>query len=424
MRVFTTALGIAGLVVAVVAIAVAGLWLTNPRPPRRPGIVTGFEDLRRYVDDWTRHGAAPSMLVAAVQEGRIVFWHGSGELSPLQPVPPDLDTIYHWWSMTKPFTATAVMRLAARGMVDIDVPAISYLPWLGDYGEELAGITVRELLAHSSGLPDNVPAVFGWTHTADETERDQTEFLRSVFPDYAALKYPPGSRQRYSNVGYMLLGAIIEAVTGESYLDHVEREVVGGAGMQRTAFRFDRIEGFDGSNAAAGSHLFWRLETPFLYAYYGRRLGELLVHRNSRRFWFAEIVPHSHPPTGLRGSARDLAAFAALMLEAWKGEDGLVAAAAAREMMSPQLETETAGLSEALAAGADAEAGFGLGFRLLSYQGRRVAGHYGGGPGFNLGFWLLPEDGTALIVLSSDTRVKMDEIMETFVDALAAERLL
>jgi CubicO group peptidase (beta-lactamase class C family) len=217
---------------------------------------------------------------------------------------------------------------------------------------------------------------------------------------------------------------MIESVTGESYLDYVEREVVRAAGMNRTAFRLDRIEGFDGRNAAAGSHLFWRMETPFLYAYYWGKLDGMLIHRSPRRLWFAEIIPHSHPPTGLRGSARDLAAYASLMLAAWQGGEGLVRPETARDMMSPQLPQGAAALAEGEAAGTDAEGGFGLGFRLNAYRRRRVAGHYGGGPGFNLGLWLLPDDDTALVVLSSDTRVRLEEIMGTFVDTLEAEGLL
>jgi D-alanyl-D-alanine carboxypeptidase len=424
MNRFAKGLGIAGLVLATVVAVVAGLWLANPRPPRRPRAGTNLDGFRGYVDAWTRSGAAPSMLAAAVQGGRIVFWHGSGQLSPLEPAAPDLDTIYHWWSMTKVFTATAVMRLADQGRIDIAAPAGTYLPWLLEYNREVAGVTIRQLLSHSSGLPDNVPAVIGWTHTADKAERNQTEHLRSVFGGYSTLKYAPGTRQRYSNVGYMLLGAVIEAVTGESYLDYVEREIVRAAGMRRTAFRFDRIEGFDGGNAAAGSHLFWRMETPFLYVYYGKKLDGMLLHRTSRRFWFTEIIPDSHPPTGLRGSARDLAAYASSMLEAWGGRDRLVTAPTARAMMSPQLPADAAGLSAALGAGSTMEAGFGLGFKLQVYEGRRVAGHLGGGPGFNLGLWLLPDDDTALIVLSSDTRIRMEEIMETFAEALVTEGML
>ncbi len=135
--------------------------------------------------------------------------------------------------------------------------------------------------------------------------------------------------------------------------------------------------------------------------------------------------PPAAPAAGSRrGSARDLAAYACAMLEAWGGEDRLVAAPTARAMMSPQPPADASVLAEALAAGSSAEAGFGLGFRVKAYRGRRVAGHYGGGPGFNLGLWLLPDDGAALIVLASDTRVRMEEIMEVFVDALVTEGVL
>jgi CubicO group peptidase (beta-lactamase class C family) len=100
--------------------------------------------------------------------------------------------------MTKLFAATAVMRLADRGRVDLDAPAESYLPWLSHYKREVGDITIRQLLSHSSGLPDNVPAVIGWTHGADKAEQNQTEFLPSVFDGYSTLKYTPGSEHRYT----------------------------------------------------------------------------------------------------------------------------------------------------------------------------------------------------------------------------------
>jgi hypothetical protein len=92
--------------------------------------------------------------------------------------------------------------------------------------------------------------------------------------------------------------------------------------------------------------------------------------------------------------------------------------------MSSQLRADASALSEALGGEGTAETRFGLGFKLQAYRGRRVAGHSGGGPGFNLGLWLLPDDDAALIVLSSDTRVRLKEILETFVEALVTEGML
>ena len=99
-------------------------------------------------------------------------------------------------------------------------------------------MTVRDLLRHTSGLKDTVPAVFGWLRY-DEDLPNQSEYLRLKMPDYASLRFLPGEDRRYSNLGYMVLGAVIEAVTGQTYEDVVRERVLGPAGMTSADFVFN-----------------------------------------------------------------------------------------------------------------------------------------------------------------------------------------
>lgn len=78
-------------------------------------------------------------------------------------------------------------------------------------------ITLRRLLNHSSGLPDNVSDIIGWVHWEGDPPLNQTELLQEKFPAYADLVFMPGERSQYSNVGYMVLGAVIEAVSGQRW---------------------------------------------------------------------------------------------------------------------------------------------------------------------------------------------------------------
>ncbi len=414
---------VGGAILAASLVAAVGV-ATNPRPPAPPA--EGVEAFSRYLDEWTASGAAPSVVAAAIIDGRPVYSKGSGTLSPTAHAAPTIDSIYNWWSITKVFTAVAVMQLAEEGAIDLDRPITVALPWLRAVDSLFDSVTPRQLLSHSAGLPDNVPEVFGWTHLAQDREHDQTHFLRSVIGEYARLTYRPASRHRYSNVGYMILGAAIEAASRESYLAYVEREVLGRAGLERTGFRLDRIENLDPASVAVGSHLVWRMETPFLYLYYPDRLDAMLLHRTPRRLYFREIIPDSHPPTGLRGSAGDLLHFADQLLAALTGDATLLSPASARQMFRPHLSQEAGDLTDAIESNADGLHGdaYGLAFRLHAYRGTPVARHSGGGPGFNTDLWLLPEHRAALVLLASDTRVRLDEIMTSFVDALIRDGLL
>ncbi len=139
-----------------------------------------------------------------------------------------LDTRFRIGSMNKMFTATAILRLVQAGKVKLDAPLVTYLP---DYpNKELASkVTIHQLLTHTGGTGD----IFGPEYAAHRTE------LRTL-ADYVtlygnrALGFEPGSKWAYSNYGFILLGRVIEAVSGMSYYDYVAKYVYEPAGMRST----------------------------------------------------------------------------------------------------------------------------------------------------------------------------------------------
>ena len=109
-------------------------------------------------------------------------------------------------------TAIAILQLHEQGALDIDEPVSDYLDYFdvtylsADWPE----ITVRQLLNHSSGLPNNLPDVAFWIHGEDVPPYDQTEFVKEKFDKFSTLIFEPGDHAEYTNWGYSILGSIVE----------------------------------------------------------------------------------------------------------------------------------------------------------------------------------------------------------------------
>src|SRR5688572_20027840 len=132
-------------------------------------------------------------------------------------------TPFAWFSVTKLFSATAVMQLAERGHVDLDSPVSRYLPEVRLRGDGREA-TVRQLLAHTAGLPNPIPV--SWVHLADEPTPALDEMIRVRVGPAPELDSAPGTKSAYSNLGYLLLGHIVERASGERFERYVEAHVL------------------------------------------------------------------------------------------------------------------------------------------------------------------------------------------------------
>jgi len=140
-------------------------------------------------------------------------------------LPNQPDTKFNLASVTKMLTAVAVMRLVAGGKLDLHVPVAAYDPDLPHAGQ----ITIHQLLTHTAGFGRYWNDAY---RAARSDLRTVAEYLKlfSTIP----LEFPPGTRHRYGNSGYVVLGALIERVTGESYYDHMHRSIYEPAAMHDT----------------------------------------------------------------------------------------------------------------------------------------------------------------------------------------------
>jgi CubicO group peptidase (beta-lactamase class C family) len=164
-----------------------------------------------------------------------------------------INTRFHVGSVTKSLLATGVLRLVATGAVDLDAPVSRYLqlPFVNPWADR-SEVTVRHLLDHTAGLDD---ARF-WQTFSERPTPDTP--LESVFPEPEALlevRSRPGSRFSYSNMGYTLLGMIIESATGERYEAYLDENLLTPLGMHDSTFSYTTQEGVDADPDLAWGHV-------------------------------------------------------------------------------------------------------------------------------------------------------------------------
>jgi CubicO group peptidase (beta-lactamase class C family) len=177
---------------------------------------------------------SPGASVAVIDQGKIVFAKGYGIANLEYGVPIKPETIFHVASVSKQFTAMAIVLLESDGKLSLDDDVHKYLPELADYG---AKITIRNLLQHTSGVRDQwqTLALAGW-NIQDVITQDQ--ILRMMFRQ-KELNFPPGSRHLYSNGGFTLLAEIVARVSGEKFPEFCKERIFVPLQMTHTHFHQD-----------------------------------------------------------------------------------------------------------------------------------------------------------------------------------------
>jgi CubicO group peptidase (beta-lactamase class C family) len=264
---------------------------------------------RRIAEEVASTAKVPGMSVAVASPEGILYAGAVGYADLTTRRESTVEDQYPWFSMTKIATATAAVRLHADGQLDLDAPIGTYLP---DYRPPAkhGHPTMRQLLTHTAGLGNPLP--IRWVRSEDRPE-DPTLFDH-VLEKHGAPKRSAGDRAAYSNIGYLLAGRVIEAVTGLSVQGAVTKAVLEPLGMNNTGYAYrahaPRSIGYVRINSALIPMLRWALPEgivgqrvdghtalrPFLVsgAAYGGLVGTVT---DAARLAAAHAVDHSdaHP---------------------------------------------------------------------------------------------------------------------------------
>ncbi|MGH7597255.1 MAG: serine hydrolase domain-containing protein, partial [bacterium] len=179
--------------------------------------------LDQYMTRLAKFGFSGAMLVA--QKGKIILHKGYGWADMARGIPITNATVFDIASLTKQFTAAAILKLEVQNRLKIGDRLSKFL---SNVPKDKAGITLHHLLAHTAGLPAEL---------AHEDNFTRERFIAAVLR--APLKTRPGQKYSYSNLGYTLLAAIIEMVSGQSYETFLAKELFEPAGMRHTGFYLD-----------------------------------------------------------------------------------------------------------------------------------------------------------------------------------------
>jgi CubicO group peptidase (beta-lactamase class C family) len=302
------------------------------------------QSIRNLIDEQR----LPSVVVAVAKNGRIVWEEGFGWADVERQVPATPHTPYSLASVSKPFTATAVMKLVDEQRLFLDRSANDYLGDAKITGRDPAKATVRRILSHTAGLPP----YFRMFAESDPPP------IEEIITRYAVLTNPPGRRHVYSNLGYGVLEHIISRISGRSYDEFMRREVflplalahasVPRAAPAEAAVRYD----------ALGRPM------PFYD----------LGHRGA---------------SAIYASAHDLVRFGMFHLKE-RLDDG-----------TPILKRGSIDAMQRIETPESPTDGYGLGWRISEDAGFRHVSHTGGMPGVTTVLSLFPTERLVVVVLTN-----------------------
>jgi CubicO group peptidase (beta-lactamase class C family) len=186
-----------------------------------------FDEVERNAEQAVQKAGLPSLVIAIAKDGNIVYEHAFGYADVEARIPATVHTAYPLASATKPITATAMMALYQQKKIDLSMPVENYRPELrfhDSHGKTMP-VSMLQLLSHTAGL-----GTYARIHYGDDIAK--ADSLDKEFQRYGVLVNPPGRIAEYSNLGYGLIGEIIERQSKKSFSSYIEKNVFRPLGMR------------------------------------------------------------------------------------------------------------------------------------------------------------------------------------------------
>lgn len=367
-------------------------------PDRQARIAEAFPVIEKMYSDYAALHHLPAISFGLVTDDGLLLKGNYGHTDVSNNTPATSASLFRIASMTKSFTAMAILKLRDEGKLDLEDPVEKYVSEMKGSRYPTADaprITIRHLLTHGGGFPEDNP--WGDRQLAD-TDKDLVDFLNKQI----TFSNPPGVAYEYSNLGFALLGKIITTVSGRRYQDYIRENIWIPLGMKTSEWEYTKID-------------------PKLLAHGYRWLNEK---------WNDEaLLPDT--PDGSWGamgsmitSIDEFSRYMQLHLAAWPPsnvkDDGVLKRSSLREMHHPWrvngLDTAFR-YSDGRACAMVSSYCYGLNW-LRDCDGRIYVGHSGGLPGFGSQWRMLPDYGIAIASFSNRTYAPMTAINLRVLDTL------
>ena len=222
---------IASLVLTVLVV-VPPLWAAEASSPlaKRPEVAAALEVFDTWVDWTVRNREQPSVAIGIVYDQELVFAKGYGYADIAKKIPATPDTAYRIASISKTFTAHAILQLRDAGKLQLDDPLTKWIPELklAKIDAQSPPITIRQILSHTGGIPREVDGTY-WNDMNFPTREAMMPVLNKM-----GVVGPPETEWKYSNVALGLAGYVVEAASGEPYPEYIARHILAPLGMTGT----------------------------------------------------------------------------------------------------------------------------------------------------------------------------------------------
>jgi CubicO group peptidase (beta-lactamase class C family) len=369
-----------------------------------PGHSQLAEQVKRIAEDFYRSNrsidgrkdlstAIPGLAVGVIAHGQVAYKGGFGVARLSEGRAITTATLFHMASVTKVFTATAVMQLASEGKVDLDGRVTQYIPWFRMKDPRAAEITVRQLLTHTAGLPD----VTDYRWSDPEYDPGSLERYVRALAD-SSLVSAPGQMYEYNNLGYEVLAQLVEEVSGLPFEDYVRQRILTPVGMRRSTLL---MAGIDSSALAWGYHADASgtyAPTPY-YPYNRPHAGSSTLHSTVDDMMRWALVNLNR---GVLDGVRILPATAYDAM--WKQQRDITPPPRAPGTRPP----------------AFANVGIGLAWELLDRHGAQLVSKNGGDIGFRTALVLCPGGQDAVVVMTN-SEANISLLVLGLLDAVLAD---
>jgi len=365
---------------ALAAVAACLFLATAPTAQAAAPDKATLAEVDKIFADWGLSAHTPGLVYGVVVDGQLVHVKGLGVQETTSKTPVGADSLFRIASMSKAFTALAILKLRDEGKLSLDAPAETYVPEMKGWRYPTADsprITVRDLLTHTAGFVEDNP----WGDRQQVlTEAEFSKLLADGVPFSRA----PGLAMEYSNLGYATLGRIVGNVSGLPYQDYIRREIMAPLGMTSTTY-------------------------DVLVSPQARRA---LGYRWQGNQWVRE--PDMKDGAfgamgGVETSAQDYAHWVAFVLSAWPARDeadkGPVRRGTVREIVTGANFARGNNRNAAIGGTPCRQAiAYGMGWNVIDdCDLGQVITHTGGYPGYGSVVVLLPEKGVGIFAFSSRT---------------------
>jgi len=332
-------------------------------------------DLDDYVARSMKTFEVPGMSVAIVKDGKVVFSKGYGVRKLGEPTPVDENTLFGIGSNTKAFTAAALATLVDAGKIAWDDPVYERLKGFEMYDPYVSKeMRIRDLLCHRSGLGLGEGDLMFWPHTT--FARDEIVYRLRFLKPATSFR----TTYAYNNLMFLTAGQVVAEVSGQSWDDYIREKIFLPLGM---------------NNSNTSNSLF---NAAGNWAYPHSKVdGKLQVIP-------FENLDNAGPAGSINSSIADMSKWVLLQLNRGKipgSETHLFSEQASRTMWAQQMVVPVSNLPDELKNLQAHFAGYGMGWGLRDYKGRKLVGHTGGVAGFVTRVMLVPEENLGVVILTN-----------------------